>query len=1008
MMRAFARAGCVLLAVGRAAAQSGEPFNQDALVDGVVCIEAEHYHSISTTSWHAWVPVTNGNYAGAVGMQAWPNAGTNNNANYVTRSPRLDYRVNFNRAGVHVIAVRGVAPSSADDSLHAGLNGAAVSTSDRLYGYDGTLRWSYGTLDTPRALINVPSPGVHTVNLWMREDGFIADRLFLSSNTNFLPTGIGPPESPQGSNTVAELHPLQTEITGLTLSNGQLVVSFQPVGGAEAYQSAVAGAPGENPVPGGDVAAGYAMAVPLDQAQQVIAVEATPLSTNAQMAALVLNRLAYGPTPDELVRVLTGPGAIGAAGFIAEQLAPEGLFETINSVPAVAALALRLDAGLADLPDLQAWHLLRAIGANRQFLETLLQFTDNHFTTYFWKNYDFFRNAGYSDTDARRQATALDYDELQRWRQVLLNPNGTFLDLLRISAESRSMIIYLDSVLNVAGAPNENYAREILELFCMGVDNGYDQNDIVAMAPAWTGWSVAQVAPADQGNPHATPNTNKVAILPPAQPDWLCRKGSNAPPVDWFATDYVPDTNWFPAPAPVGYGYSNVVTAISDMSNRYTTLYLRKDFVVTNVDVAAQARLRLFVDDGCVIHLNGQEILRYNCPAGGLAHTSRASVTVGKATWTEVAVSNLAGHLVSGTNRLAVHLLNVTRGSSDLIFDCELAVPAPWSFVFLPALHSTTNKTIFPGRTVSARFGPPYAGQPYELALPVRTGTNGIQDGYDIMSHLANLPYTMEFISTKLCRLLVHEDFRVGEYYNVADLTPEAALIKACMAAWDTPGPDGRKGNLRQVLSVILQSDLFRSEAAARQKTKTPMEYAASAVRALRADLGGGVLTAGTDGYDLIDPLWYFGMELFVRVFPDGWSEDGSDWIDTGTINERLRFIENLCMDTNDVLKDVDYGSGGADNWCDPVALLQARLPSGSWTDAGAVTDYLLAQLFPGEGTANLALERAAAMDYLNSDDTGVPGTSLFSTLVPGSAAYQSRVRSAVALLLSGPKFHEQ
>src|SRR2546422_7275615 len=36
----------------------------------------------------------------------------------------------------------------------------------------------------------------------------------------------------------------------------------------------------------------------------------------------------------------------------------------------------------------------------------------------------------------------------------------------------------------------ENYARELLELFTFGVDNGYDQNDITVMSRAWTGWSV--------------------------------------------------------------------------------------------------------------------------------------------------------------------------------------------------------------------------------------------------------------------------------------------------------------------------------------------------------------------------------------------------------------------------------------------------------------------------------------------------------------------------------------
>ena len=89
----------------------------------------------------------------------------------------------------------------------------------------------------------------------------------------------------------------------------------------------------------------------------------------------------------------------------------------------------------------------------------------------------------------------------------MLNPNCTFYDLLRISAESPAQIVYLDTVNskgNGANVANENYARELLELFAYGVDNGYDQNDIVVMSRAWTGWSVEFVDTANANDPFAT------------------------------------------------------------------------------------------------------------------------------------------------------------------------------------------------------------------------------------------------------------------------------------------------------------------------------------------------------------------------------------------------------------------------------------------------------------------------------------------------------------------------
>ena len=70
------------------------------------------------------------------------------------------------------------------------------------------------------------------------------------------------------------------------------------------------------------------------------------------------------------------------------------------------------------------------------------------------------------------------------------------------------MIIYLDTVTsrgdgNPPRVANENYARELLELFTFGVDNGYDQNDIVELSKSWTGWRVELVNAADEFNPLA-------------------------------------------------------------------------------------------------------------------------------------------------------------------------------------------------------------------------------------------------------------------------------------------------------------------------------------------------------------------------------------------------------------------------------------------------------------------------------------------------------------------------
>ncbi len=71
---------------------------------------------------------------------------------------------------------------------------------------------------------------------------------------------------------------------------------------------------------------------------------------------------------------------------------------------------------------------------------------------------------------------------------------GNFRTFVREMGKNPAMLVYLNGNLNVAGEPNENYARELMELFTMGESNGYTQADIVDMARAMTGWQADMYA----------------------------------------------------------------------------------------------------------------------------------------------------------------------------------------------------------------------------------------------------------------------------------------------------------------------------------------------------------------------------------------------------------------------------------------------------------------------------------------------------------------------------------
>jgi hypothetical protein len=354
-----------------------------------------------------------------------------------------------------------------------------------------------------------------------------------------------------------------------------------------------------------------------------------------------------------------------------------------------------------------------------------------------------------------------------------------------------------------------------------------------------------------------------------------------------------------------------------------------------------------------------------------------------------------------------------------------------WSMNFKPNNHATYAKRIWGGKTVPARFGAPWTTRLYganstpglyELNIPARTGTNGIQDGYDIVRHISDLPFTEEFICVKLCRLFVHDDFHTGYDFTDGQTTPEEDLVHACMLAWET-----NHGQMRPVLSTIFSSALFRGHGGNAHKVKTPLEYTASSIRALRFSTNGtglhGTWTATTDGYGITasagprrtagldSPLNRMGgMLLFNREAPDGYPEAGSGWVDAGSLAERIRYINSYLKASGQTGKD-DQNVLLTNNVCNPVRLLQLRLANSvDWRDASKVSDLFLGLLYPGEGRASLDYYHTIAVNFLDTGDDGVSPSPFSGLTVSGSAgsAYDNRVRGMVAMLMSLQRFHEQ
>ncbi len=115
------------------------------------------------------------------------------------------------------------------------------------------------------------------------------------------------------------------------------------------------------------------------------------------------------------------------------------------------------------------WWANRMLSTSRPFQEKLTLFWHGHFATTEEKVRDF-RKLYIQNTLLRSHA------------------NGNFRELMVAVAKDPAMLAFLDAGVNLKGAPNENFAREIMELFTMGVGN-YSEQDIKEAARAFTGWN---------------------------------------------------------------------------------------------------------------------------------------------------------------------------------------------------------------------------------------------------------------------------------------------------------------------------------------------------------------------------------------------------------------------------------------------------------------------------------------------------------------------------------------
>lgn len=214
-----------------------------------------------------------------------------------------------------------------------------------------------------------------------------------------------------------------------------------------------------------------------------------PLPATHDQVLHTVRRLTFGATPELVAHVRK----VGVQFWLDEQLGAmpdvngtiSGLGVGMLPVPTVATTTVDSHLGHNAVADLQLATISRALFGDQQVFELMAEFWSNHLSI----------NANADRVGAYKVAD--DRDVIRKYAL------GSFSDMLKASAQSPAMLRYLNNDTSAGRQPNENYARELLELHTVGVHGGYKQVDVHNAALVLTGLTV-------------DPNTTRFSY----QPSW--------------------------------------------------------------------------------------------------------------------------------------------------------------------------------------------------------------------------------------------------------------------------------------------------------------------------------------------------------------------------------------------------------------------------------------------------------------------------------------------------------
>ncbi len=206
----------------------------------------------------------------------------------------------------------------------------------------------------------------------------------------------------------------------------------------------------------------------------------------------LLRRAGFGAVGDDVRRYADMPYVSAVERLLSYDRVEDDVDARINQ-PGYVQVTARAAGGFqprTNIDDARQRWLFRMVHSQRPLQEKMALFWHNHFATAYSKIAGTFNAA-----EATRMLSAKPTEDpngvvgqLELFRQHSL---GNFRDLLLAVAKDPAMLVWLDGRTNVRGRPQENFARELMELFTMGVGT-FSESDVYAGARVFTGWNLSR------------------------------------------------------------------------------------------------------------------------------------------------------------------------------------------------------------------------------------------------------------------------------------------------------------------------------------------------------------------------------------------------------------------------------------------------------------------------------------------------------------------------------------